>query len=243
MLMDTAIKVQNLSVALGGHVQALKDVSLELPVGQITAFIGPSGAGKTTLIRSLVGRLQVPKGAIEIFGHPAGSAALRGMVAYMPQELAVYSDLTVKENLVYFARMAGQSRSWALQTADDMLHVVDMLDKAGVLASELSGGQKQRLSLAIALIGTPKLVVLDEPTVGLDPVLRDRLWQLFREQAGKGTTLIISSHSMDEAERCDNLVLVREGEIIAHTSPEELLHRTNTKSVEQAFLKLVGDAR
>lgn len=240
--MEAAIKIQDLSVTLGGQVEALKHISLELPAGKITGFIGPSGAGKTTLIRSLVGRLEVPKETITIFGQAAGSAGLRKEVAYMPQELAVYADLTVKENLSYFARMNGQSRKQASLTAEQVLGTVDMPDKAGALASELSGGQKQRLSLAIALIGAPKLMVLDEPTVGLDPVLRDHLWKLFRELAAKGTTLIISSHSMDEARRCDDLVLIREGQIIAHSSPRKLLDRTGTDSVEEAFLKLVGDA-
>lgn len=236
-----AITVRDLSITLGGQTQALKHVSLTLPEGKIIGFIGPSGAGKTTLIRSLVGRLQVPKNAVEIFGLPAGSRELRHMVTYMPQELALYSDLTVKENLVYFARLSGQRRGEALKTSKELLQMVDMAAKANALASGLSGGQKQRLSLAIALIGSPRLLVLDEPTVGLDPVLRENLWQLFRDIAARGSTLIISSHSMDEASRCDLLVLIRDGEVIADSSPRELLAATGTRSVEAAFLKLVGD--
>lgn len=233
--------IKNLSVTLGGHVKALKHINLELSEGKITGFIGPSGAGKTTLIRSIVGRLQTPKGSIEVLGHPAGSAELRNAVTYMTQELSVYSDLTVNENLIYFARMSGQSRADAQKSVKELLATIDMPDKAIALVGDLSGGQKQRVSLAVALIGSPKLMVLDEPTIGLDPALRDRLWRLFNEIAARGTTLIISSHSMDEARRCEDLVLIREGEIIAHSSPKELLRKTGTGSVEQAFLKLVGD--
>lgn len=240
-LMEPAVKIKHLSVTLGGSVKALQDISLELPAGKIIGFIGPSGAGKTTLIKSIVGRLEVPGRPVEVFGYPAGSPELRESVSYMTQELSVYPDLTVKENIVYFSRMEGQSKKEAAHTLKESLAAVHMTNKADTLVSELSGGQKQRVSLAVALIGSPKLMVLDEPTVGLDPVLRNNLWQLFNELAGKGTTLLISSHSMDEATKCDSLVLLREGAIVANAAPEELLRKTGTKSVEAAFLKLVGD--
>lgn len=239
--METAVRIRNLSVTLGEHVKALRHINLDLPAGKIAGFIGPSGAGKTTLIRSIVGRLQTPAGSIEVLGQPAGSAELRNIVSYMTQELSVYSDLTVKENLIYFARMSGQSRADALKSVKEILETVDMPSSADAIVDNLSGGQKQRVSLAVALIGSPKLMVLDEPTIGLDPVLRDRLWRLFNKLTSQGTTLIISSHSMDEARRCEDLVLIREGQVIAHSSPKELLQKTDTKSVEQAFLKLVGD--
>jgi len=241
--MELAVKIEDLSVTLGGHIEALKHINLELGEGKITGFIGPSGAGKTTLIRSIVGRLQTPKGSIKILGHYAGSAELRKIVTYMTQELSVYSDLTVAENLIYFAKMSGQSGAEALKTVKELLTIIDMPDKAKALVGNLSGGQKQRVSLAVALIGSPKLIVLDEPTTGLDPALRDRLWRLFNDIAARGTTLIVSSHSMDEAKRCEDLVLLREGEIIAHSTPKELLRKTDTSSVEQAFLKLVGDTQ
>ncbi len=239
--MDIAVKINKLSVTLGGKVKALKNVNIELLAGKTIGVIGPSGAGKTTLIRAVIGRLKIVDGSIMIFDKSAGSSELRNAVTYMPQELSVYSDLTVKENLAYFATMSGQSRTEAKKTVIQALDAVDLFNKADSLVSNLSGGQKQRVSLAIALIGSPKLMVLDEPTVGLDPVLRNSLWGLFARLASQGTTLIISSHSMDEASRCDDLVLIRDGEVMAHSSPKVLLESTNSSSVEQGFLKLVGN--
>lgn len=240
--MENAVKIKNLTVILGGHFEALKNINMELPKGKVVGFIGPSGAGKTTLIRGIVGRLYTAEGSISVFGLPAGLPKLREQVSYMTQELSVYPDLTVGENLVYFVTMTGQPRKQAKSIVSGVLKTVDLSDKADSLVGNLSGGQKQRVSLAIALIGSPKLMVLDEPTVGLDPVLRDRLWKLFARLAAQGTTLLISSHSMDEAERCDDLVLIRDGKVIAHSSPEELRQRTGTESVEQSFLKLVGES-
>ncbi|MEP7205236.1 MAG: ABC transporter ATP-binding protein [Candidatus Saccharibacteria bacterium] len=240
--MDMAVKIKKLSVTLDGKVQALKDVTIDMPIGKTIGVIGPSGAGKTTLIRSIVGMFKLSNGSVTVLGKPAGSPELRQKVTYMSQDLSVYSDLTVRENLAYFSTMSGQSRSDTKTTIKRILETVDMVDKADSLVSDLSGGQSQRVSLAIALIGSPQLMVLDEPTVGLDPVLRDKLWSLFGRLAKQGITLIISSHSMDEASRCDDLVLIRDGKIIAHNTPVELLKRTETDSVERAFLKLVGES-
>jgi ABC-2 type transport system ATP-binding protein len=238
---DASVKVKNLSVVLGGQVEALKNIKLELPTGQKIGVIGPSGAGKTTLIRCIVGRLRATSGEITVFDQPAGSASLRHEISYMTQELSVYPDLTVRENLKYFVIVSGQPRKQTNDVIDNVLNSVDMTNKADSLVSNLSSGQKQRVSLAIALIGSPKLMVLDEPTVGLDPVLRKKLWDLFGLLADQGTTLIITSHSMDEATRCDDLVLIRSGKLIAHNSPAELRRRTGTKTVEESFLKLVGE--
>lgn len=240
--MQHAVKIKNLSVTLGGNVHALNDISVELPVGKIVGFIGPSGAGKTTLIRSIVGRQRLTSGSIEIFGLPAGSPQLRKHMSYMTQEMSVYPDLTVNENLKYFATMLGHSRAASPKIIAGVLDAVDMADKSGSLVRNLSGGQKQRVSLAIALIGSPKLMVLDEPTIGLDPVLRDKLWQLFNRLVAQGTTLFVSSHSMDEARRCDDLVLLRNGKLLAHSTPAELMRQTGTKNIEASFLKLVGGA-
>ena len=237
---DSAVQIKNVSVELGGHFCALKHVSVDLSPGKITGFIGPSGAGKTTLIRSIVGRQRLSGGSITINGLPAGAAKLRSQVSYMTQEVSVYNDLTVRENIKYFATMSGIPQKDMRGAITDILKTVDMGEHANQLVSKLSGGQKQRVSLAVALIGYPKLMVLDEPTVGLDPVLREQLWQLFHDLAAKGTTLVISSHVMDEAERCDDLLLIRNGELLAHGSPKNLCEQTGTRSVEQSFLKLVG---
>jgi ABC-2 type transport system ATP-binding protein len=238
---ESSVTLKDLSVTLGGRVKALQNVTVAFPTGKTIGVIGPSGAGKTTLIRCIVGRQRTNAGEIRVFNLPAGSPALRRQLTYMTQELSVYSDLTVYENLKYFAVMSGQPKKHIKSLVNDLLKQVDLTDKAGVLVSNLSGGQKQRASLAVALIGSPKLMVLDEPTVGLDPVLREKLWDLFARLAKQGITLIISSHSMDEANRCDDLVLIRDGILIAHDSPGQLRSQTGTKSIEDAFLKLVGN--
>lgn len=216
-------------------------MSARLPRGRITGFIGPSGAGKTTLIRAIVGRKQVSKGTIDVSGEEAGSPSLRARVSYMTQDVSIYGDLTVRENLRYFATMCGIGRREMAQHLDELIDIVDMQAQQRQLVRNLSGGQKQRVSLAVALIGFPPLLVLDEPTVGLDPVLRDDLWKLFRKLADNGHTLIVSSHVMDEAERCDELLLVRDGHILAQGSPDELRRSTGTHSVEASFLKLVRE--
>ena len=233
--MDTAIEIKNLKVVLGGSFTALHNISVDLPAGKVIGFIGPSGAGKTTLIRSIIGRQKISAGSITISGAPAGSAKLRSDIGYMPQEPAAYSDLTVRQNLRYFAKMRGLDKD----AAETVIKEVRLDRQAGQLASTLSGGQKSRVSLAIALLGKPRLLVLDEPTVGVDPVLRRQLWQLFKGLADGGATLIVSSHVMDEAGRCDDLLLIRGGKVLAHDSPEGFRERTKSQTVEQGFLKLV----
>lgn len=240
-MLEIAVSVRDVSVVLGGHFKALDAVSVDLAQGKVTGIIGPSGAGKTTLIRSIVGRQRVQAGQIEVLGSPPGASVLRPHVSYMTQEVSVYPDLTLQENLQYFTTMTGHAKKERPQIIQSVLRAVHMTDRASVMVRDLSGGQKQRASLAIALIGSPKLMVLDEPTVGLDPVLRDQLWQLFAQLVAGGTTLIISSHSMDEAGRCDDLILIRGGKIIAHDTPVGLRQTTGTENIEQSFLKLVRD--
>lgn len=234
--MQPAIQIQAMSVTFGSGFPALKNISVDLPAGRIIGFIGPSGAGKTTLIRSIVGRQKVTKGTVRVFGLPTGSAALRQQIGYMPQEKAVYPDLTVRQNLRYFATMRGAGA----KQVETVLKETGLSRQADQLVATLSGGQKSRVSLSIALLGSPKLLVLDEPTVGVDPVLRRQLWQLFRRLAASGSTLIVSSHVMDEAGRCDHLLLIRDGRLLAYGSPNELKKQTGTKSVEDSFLALVG---
>jgi ABC-2 type transport system ATP-binding protein len=219
-------------------VHALSGVSFALSPGKITGLIGPSGSGKTTLMRCIVGAQQLTSGSLEVLGLPAGAKQLRTRIGYVTQSPAVYDDLTAAQNLHYFARILGTPK-------DDVsraLKEVDMMRQAGQVVGAMSGGQRARVSLAVALLGNPELLVLDEPTVGLDPVLREKLWQLFADIAAEGRTLIISSHVMDEAERCPELLLLRDGKVLSHGAKQELLHATNTKDVQAAFLKLAGGA-
>lgn len=241
--MERAVVIQKLSVTLGKTFQALREVTASLPAGKIIGIIGPSGAGKTTLIRSIVGRQRLTGGSIDIFGQAAGSPELRKRISYLPQELSVYADLTAQENLRYFAAMLGMRGHEQRTAAAQALATVALTSHTNHLVSQLSGGQKRRVSLAVALLGTPRLLVLDEPTVGLDPVLRERLWELFGRLASEGRTLIVTSHVMDEASRCHDLLLLRDGQVLAHETPGDVCRRTDSASVEESFIKLVSDVR
>ena len=216
----------------------LPDVSLELPAQRVIGLLGPSGSGKTTLIRAIVGAQLVEAGSVEVLGLPAGSPPLRARVGYVTQAPSVYGDLTVRENLRYFARVVGAPPG----RVDEAIETVGLTRQAdqvvGGLSGGLSGGERSRVSLATALLGRPDLLVLDEPTVGLDPVLRRDLWNTFHRLAEEGATLLVSSHVMDEAERCDELVLLREGRIVATGSPDALRAQTGEQDLEEAFLKL-----
>ena len=238
--MKSVVEIRDLSVVYGGKVRALDKVNLEIPARKITGLIGPSGSGKTTLIEAIVGQLKIDSRKITVLNFPAGATELRARVAYMPQELAIYTDLTVRQNLTYFAKILGMKNRLAKTRVREILAAVDLADKADALVANLSGGQEQRVSLAIAMLGRPEVLVLDEPTVGLDPVLVESLWKLFRELADGGATLIISSHSMSEAARCDHLVLLRASEMVFAGAPDELLANTGAKDIEKAFLKIAG---
>jgi len=231
---DDAVRVRGLRVVRGDRA-VLDGLDLDVPSGQVTGLLGPSGCGKTTLLRSIVGVQVVTGGEISVLGRPAGAAALRHEVGYVTQAPSVYSDLTVRENLVYFAAVLGAPSG----DVDRVVREVDLVSFVDRLAGSLSGGQLSRVSLATALLGAPRLLVLDEPTVGLDPVLRRELWEMFHTLASAGVALLVSSHVMDEAERCDHLVLMRDGEVLAAESPAELLVRTGAADVEAAFLSLV----
>ncbi len=217
----------------GGRL-VLPGVSLEVAAGTVTGLLGPSGSGKTTLMRSIVGVQIVEAGTVRVLGLPAGSPPLWRRVGYVTQEPSVYGDMSVRENLRYFARILGAPPS----RIDEAIDEVDLRAQADQLTRTLSGGERSRVSLATALLGRPELLVLDEPTVGLDPVLRRDLWTLFHELAETGRTLLVSSHVMDEAERCDELVLMRDGTVVATGSPSGLLERTGATDLEEAFLTL-----
>jgi ABC-2 type transport system ATP-binding protein len=231
---DAAVAVRGLRVRRG-RTTVFDGLDLDIARGRITGLLGPSGCGKTTLMRAIVGVQKTAGGTVTVLGSAAGSPALRRRVSYATQSAAVYGDVTVAENLRYFARVLGASRS----DVDRVLDQVGLRAQASQLAADLSGGQESRVSLAVALLGSPEMIVLDEPTVGLDPVLRAELWGTFREIADAGATLLVSSHVMDEALRCDRLVLMRAGRLIADTTPAALRADTGADDPDEAFLELV----
>ena len=222
-----------------GSTHALRSVRLDVPEGRVTGLLGPSGSGKTTLMRAIVGVQIVRRGTVEVLGKPAGDPELRRRVGYVTQAPSVYRDLTPRENLEYFARLVGAPS----ERIDEVLEIVDLARLSRRHVGSLSGGEHSRVSLAAALLPRPELLVLDEPTVGLDPLLRRDLWRTFRGLAESGTTLLVSSHVMDEAENCDELILVRDGRIVAQDTPEELLRRTGADDIGDAFLVLIEGAR
>jgi len=235
--MSSAISIRGLRVVRGGR-DVLHGMDLEVEAGRVTGLLGPSGSGKTTLMRAVVGAQIVAEGSVTVLGLDAGAPELRSRVGYQTQAPSVYADLTVAENLDYFGAILGAGR----ERIGEVLAVVGLTGHERQLAGTLSGGEVARLSLAAALLNGPELLVLDEPTVGLDPVLRRDLWATFHTLADAGTTVLVSSHVMDEADRCDQLVLLREGRVLASGTPDELRVETRTTDLGSAFLALVDDA-
>jgi ABC-2 type transport system ATP-binding protein len=231
---EPAIGIDQLQVVRGNR-PVLHGISAHIPRGTITGLLGPSGCGKTTLMRCIVGTQIVTSGTVTVLGHPAGSAVLRHRVGYMPQQPTIYNDLRVIDNVRYFAALAGGNAA----VADDVIKAVDLHDHRSDYCANLSGGQRARVSLACALACRPDLLVLDEPTVGLDPVLRAELWQQFHALSRRGTALVVSSHVMDEADHCGDLLLLREGQLLAHTTPDRLRKDTGCASLEEAFLSII----
>ena len=237
-MMKNIVEVDHLVVHRGQR-EVLRDLTFTVGGGAVTGLLGPSGCGKSTLLRSLVGVQRLTSGSVRVLGEEAGSPPLRDRVGYVTQAASVYDDLTVRENLAFFARVLGVDQV----EVDRSIAAVDLGSHADQVVGRLSGGQRSRASLAVALLGQPSLLVLDEPTVGLDPVLRQDLWGLFHQIAGSGAAVLVSSHVMDEAERCDRLLLMREGVVIADDSPSAILATTGAPDVERAFLALVrGEA-
>lgn len=234
MTSSNAIESTGLNVKKGAK-DILKGLNLAVQPGSITGLIGPSGSGKTTLMRTIIGAQASSSGALTVLGMPAGSPKLRHKIGYVSQSPAVYHDITVVQNLQYFATIIGVDK----KDVDKVIKEVQLNDQRNQLAGTLSGGQLARVSLAIALLGRPEILVLDEPTVGLDPLLRNRLWNLFAALANHGRTIIVSSHVMDEAERCDNLLLLREGRLLWNGSKQKLLAHTKQKNVGDAFIATI----
>ena len=232
--MQEGVRITDLKIIRDGKT-IIPDLTMHIDRGKIVGLLGPSGSGKTTIMRSIVGVQAIHAGSITVFGHEAGSKDLRTRIGYFTQSASIYTDLTCLENLRYFAQILGQSEI----SVHEVLELVDLTKNQKQLASSLSGGERARLALATALLGRPELLILDEPTVGLDPVLRRDLWNLFHKLADQGKTLLISSHVMDEADRCDSLFLLRDGRILAGGTPQELKAKANTDEMEVVFISLV----
>ena len=228
--------MEQLRVVRGGKT-VLPDLDVDVPAGRVTGLLGPSGSGKSTLLRAIVGVQRIESGSVRVLGLPAGSPPLRRRVAYTTQAPSVYGDLTVRENLRYFGRLLSMDEP----ALDRAIEAVRLDADADSIVNRLSGGQIARASLATALLGRPEVLILDEPTVGLDPLLRRDLWGLFRSLAEAGATLVVSSHVMDEAVSCDELILIRDGTIVAHSSPQEIRERTGTDDMSEAFVRLIEE--
>ena len=237
MSSSAAIAVSGLTVARGGR-QVLSGLTLAIRSGAVTGLLGPSGCGKSTLLRSIVGVQIVASGTVTVLGEPAGSARLRRRVGYVTQAPSVYTDLSIEENLRFFASIVGADAT----RIGEVVETVGLSGLEGRVVGALSGGERSRVSLATALLGRPAVLVLDEPTVGLDPVLRAELWATFHQLAGGGTTLLISSHVMDEAAECDEILLMREGAILRQTTPDGLRKETGEADLSRAFLALIEHA-
>lgn len=233
--MVVAIRAAELTVTKG-KTNILKSLGLTVKRGSLTGLIGPSGSGKTTLMRAIIGVQQISGGVLEVLGRQAGNKGLRKRIGYVTQKPAVYPDLTVRQNLAYFATIAQANP----KDIDAIIAQVQLDEQRDQLAQSLSGGQLARVSLAAALLGNPDLLVFDEPTVGLDPMLRNDLWELFKDMAQSGKTLLVSSHVMDEAERCDDVILLRDGMVLWNDSKATLLETTQQTSVGEAFEVMIN---
>lgn len=231
--MNTVVETQDLHKHFG-PIRAVDGLSLSVQAGEVYGLLGPNGSGKTTLIRLLVGLLKPTSGAVSILGQAMPAKGILSNVGYMTQASALYEDLTVRENVAFFGEMCGGA---SRAQVDEAIALVGLADRAGSLVRTVSGGMRQRTSLACALVHQPHLLLLDEPTVGIDPQLRATFWSYFRQLAAGGTTLIISSHAMDEAERCDRLGFVRQGKLLAQGSATELRAQAGTTTLEEAFLR------
>jgi ABC-2 type transport system ATP-binding protein len=234
---DPAVTVQDLRVVRGGK-EVLHDVSLDVPAGIVCGLLGPSGCGKTTLMRAIVGVQILAGGDVTVLGLPAGTPALRRRVGYVTQAPSVYGDLSIEENLRYFASIVGAAPERVAET----METVGLGGRGAQVVATLSGGERSRVSLATALLNEPELLVLDEPTVGLDPVLRAELWDSFHALAAAGATLLVSSHVMDEARECHTLLLMRDGALLEQTTPAALREQTGEEDLGAAFLATIRSA-
>lgn len=233
-----SIELRGIEVQRGGH-PIITDLNLTVRSGEVFGLIGPSGSGKTTLIRGLLGLSPITNGSARVLDWSPGDASLRSRIGYMPQDAAIYPDLSARENLEFFAAIYRVDR----QRIDDLLGMLDIEAIADRPVMTYSGGQRQRVALAAALIPKPEILLLDEPTVGLDPRLRVHLWETFRRLAHDGDTLVVSTHVMDEAEKCDRIAFMMDGQVVATGTPDELREQAGVSDLESAVLVLTDPER
>ena len=240
---ETLVRLQNVHKSYG-HTEVLHGIDLEIPAGQITGLLGPSGHGKTTMVNLIVGALRTTSGEIHVLGEPAPPRKVKTQIGYMPQSDALYDDLTASQNLRFFGSLYGLSRRVMDEAIPRVLAAVSLQNEGSSrkTVGAFSGGMKRRLSLAIAMLHSPRLLVLDEPTVGLDPVHRIKLWKTFRELVAAGSTLLITTHVMDEAAGCDDIIMLHDGRVIARGAPHDLVAQAGTSNLEQAFLDFEAQA-
>jgi ABC-2 type transport system ATP-binding protein len=231
------VSVKGLSVSFDRR-PALVDASLEVGKGRIVGLLGPSGAGKTTLIRCIAGLLRPQAGRVEIDGRPVPDKALSPRIGYMAQEDALYPDLSGEQNLRFFSSLYGLRGAEAKKAMEAVFTLTRLTGEERKKVKNYSGGMRKRLSLAVALVHAPALLILDEPTVGIDPVLRAEFWDRFRALRDRGDTLLLTTHVMDEADRCDLLAMIFEGRVLAFGTPEEIRRGTGAATTEAAFLAL-----
>lgn len=239
--MADAVRVSGL-VRTFGPVRALNGLDLTVHVGEILGLLGPNGSGKSTLIRVIAGLLRPTAGSVVVLEQRMPDRRVASRIGYMTQAAALYEDLTPRENLIFFGRLYGLSRADAARRAAELIERVDLIEKADAQVHQLSGGMRQRTNLACALIHQPELLLLDEPTVGIDPRNRRSLWDYFYELHQGGATILVSTHIMDEVERCHRVAMIEQGRIIATGTPEELRRAAGAATIEEAYLAFSSGA-
>ncbi len=230
------LTISQLSKRLGKR-EVIKQLELEIGAGQVFGLLGPNGAGKTTLIRMIMGLLHPDSGRLELFdGEEPGSDAARRLIGYMPQQVSLYPGLTVWENILFFGRLYGMEETRLLSRAREVMEMVELEGRRDDAVATLSGGMARRTMLASALVHEPRLLILDEPTAGVDPLLRIRFWQWFRQMEEEGTSIIVTTHNISEAKQCDSVVFLRDGEKLEQGSPGEIMARYECDDLEDAFV-------
>ena len=238
---EKAVVIKNIDKYYDEHKQVLFDISLDINKGEIFGILGPSGCGQTTLIKIIDGILPASSGTVEVLGEKMPQLAMMSKIGYMAQGDALYTVMTAKENLEFFGEPYGLRGRVLSERIEKCLSLVDLADKKDMAAEKYSGGMKRRLSLAAALLHEPEILILDEPTVGIDPLLRQKIWKQLKRISEQGTTIILTTHVMDEAEKCDRLAMLRGGRLLAVDTPEKLQEMTDSASIEEAFIKYGGD--